>query len=473
MSFECKPCNYITTDSSNYRKHLNSSKHNHLCHNKHEFKYNCEFCGKGYTHHSGYYRHIKLCEMENQGKNNLIKIMDNNHINDTAIVTNNNTVNIIKNNNIENDNIKTIIKNPKIIKKIKSSKKRDKKENIKEKQNDSTIIINSNEIPIKTINPITTITPNIFNSNILNNSISYLDLINKISILENEKETYRSKLHNVESERDNYKNKVIDLESEINTLLKENITNEKKLLFEKDKIMEKYMEQSSNNQEILQDEVFYLKSLCTGATKLVSETMNTVNFIINNFTIAPPIDKNIDYKQILYDNNKEKIDVIEDIVHHYKHKSLIKYIGDMIVKCYKKEDPSQQSIWNSDVSRKNYLLRELINKKPEWVPDKKGIKTIEIIINPILKIIEELIIEFLNQSDKNKDGSINKYVLEKKLNLGIDLNQILFSIEHKTLHNDINSYIAQFFYFNKIEFINKTKKDKPKKIRQKSKKELF
>ena len=149
-----------------------------------------------------------------------------------------------------------------------------------------------------------------------------------------------------------------------------------KLNFEK--IMEKYIEQSSSNQEILQDEVMYLKSLCRGATKLVSETMNTVSFIINNFTVAPPIDKNIDYKQILYDNNKEKIDVIEEIIHHYRHKSLTKYIGDMIVKCYKKEDPSQQSIWNSDVTRKNYLLRELINTKPEWIPDKKGIKTIEI-----------------------------------------------------------------------------------------------
>jgi hypothetical protein len=140
----------------------------------------------------------------------------------------------------------------------------------------------------------------------------------------------------------------------------------------------------------------------------------------------------------------------------------------MIVKCYKKEDPSQQSIWNSDVTRKNYLLRELINTKPEWIPDKKGIKTIEIIINPILKIIEELIKDFLNQKDTNKDGTINKYVLDKKLSFGLELNQILFSIDHKTLHNDINSYIAQFFYFNKIEFITKNKKSRKysKKIKE-------
>ena len=60
----------------------------------------------------------------------------------------------------------------------------------------------------------------------------------------------------------------------------------------------------------------------------------------------------------------------------------------------------------------------------------------------------------------NKDGTINKAILEKKLNIGIELNEILILIDHKTLHNEVNNYITQFFYFNKSEYITNSKSNK-------------
>lgn len=265
-----------------------------------------------------------------------------------------------------------------------------------------------------------------------NNQFNYNELLLKIRQLEYENE---------------------NLSNQCNRLHEDNRFLTSQLISEKDKLLT----QTSNNVDILNDEVVYLKSLCKGASTLVSDTMNTVNFIMNNLTTAPAIDKNVDYKKILYDNNKEKIDIIEELVHHYRHKSLTKYIGDMIVKCYKKDDPKKQSIWNSDIARKNYLLREIINKNPEWITDKKGVKTKEIIIEPIIKLIDSLIKDFLQQNDKNKDGSFNMLLVNKKMEFGIELNKILFSIEHDNLQNDINSYIAKFFYFNKKDFIEKNK----------------
>ncbi len=280
---------------------------------------------------------------------------------------------------------------------------------------------------------------NLNNLSNLNNNINVSELLLKIRQLEYENE---------------------NLSNQCNRLHEDNRFLTSQLISEKDKLLT----QTSNNADILNDEVVYLKSLCKGATTLVSDTMNTVNFIMNNLTTAPAIDKNVDYKKILYDNNtKEKIDIIEELVHHYRHKSLTKYIGDMIVKCYKKDDPKKQSIWNSDIARKNYLLREIINKNPEWITDKKGVKTKEIIIEPIIKLIDSLIKDFLQQNDKNKDGSFNMLLVNKKMEFGIELNKILFSIEHDNLQNDINSYIAKFFYFNKKAFIETNKVSKKSK----------
>jgi hypothetical protein len=297
---------------------------------------------------------------------------------------------------------------------------------------------------------------------IVNPNLNLLSQLNNLNYLNNNQNNSQSKILELE-------NKINELESKLSFFEKENFKKDKiieelnnKLNEKTDTILEvkdKLLEEKDNKIDIMHNENLYLKSICNNATHFVSETMNTVNFIINNLTSAPPIDKNMDYKRIIYDNNtKDKIEVIDEIVHHYRHKTLVKYIGDIIVKCYKKEDPNEQSIWNSDIARKNYLLREIINKNVEWITDKKGIKTKEIIIDPIIKIIENLIRDFL-RDDKtvNKDGSINKVLLEKRLNVGIELNEILISIDHKTLHNDVNNYIAQFFYFNKSEYVNNVK----------------
>ncbi len=364
--YSCKICNYNTNDSSNYKRHMQSEKHNLSVKNKTRINNNiyvCQKCNKEYNYKNIYNKHIITC---------------------TA-------------NNLELDNQTTIIQ---------------------------TLPDNTNNI---------------------NNNNRIQELENKLALIENENKLKDKIIHDLINEN----KKKDDIIQNLNNIITDNNS---KLLEEKD-----------TKIDIMHDEVEYLKSVCKKSSNLVSETMSTVNFIIHNLTSAPPIDKNMDYKKIIY-QNKDKMDILDELVHHFRHKSLPKYIGDIIVKCYKKEDPNEQSIWNSDIARKNYLLREIINKETEWITDKKGVKTTKIIIEPIIKIIENLIRNFLKDDrSMNKDGTINKEILEKRLNIGIELNEILLSIDHKTLHNEINGYIAQFFYFNKNEYTNATIK-LPKKI---------
>lgn len=372
--FSCKICNFSSPVKSNYKVHLNSTKH--LNNIKNSSNYKCKKCQKKYQYKTAYDNHIFKCQ-QNYNENNFIEEIDEVEENQETEVS--------------EDNKKIILKS------------------------------NMNTL---------------YDYQYLNNKINELEIENK-----NKERTIKDLL-----------NKLIILE---------NLNREKDLIIrdfnnQNQELNKKIHQEKDNKIDIIQDEVMYLKSICKRSGNLVSETISTVNFIINNLTSAPPIDKHVDYKKIIYDNNtKDKMDVIDDIVHHYKHKTLVKYIGDIIVKCYKKEDPSQQSIWNSDISRKNYLLRELINKKLEWIPDKKGVKIKEIIIDPIIKIIDNLIREFLkDDKSMNIDGTINNFILQKRMSCGIELNEILFSIDHKTLHNEVNNYIAQFFYFNKNEYMN-------------------
>jgi hypothetical protein len=69
-----------------------------------------------------------------------------------------------------------------------------------------------------------------------------------------------------------------------------------------------------------------------------------------------------------------------------KEKKLIPYLGDIIIKYYKKENPKDQSIWNSDTTRLNYLIRELIDTELTWTCDKAGLKVNEFIIIPLLTV---------------------------------------------------------------------------------------
>src|SRR5690606_18490816 len=73
---------------------------------------------------------------------------------------------------------------------------------------------------------------------------------------------------------------------------------------------------------------------------------------------------------------------------------------DKLVVEYKKENPNDQSIWNSDISRSAYIIRECINKESEWSTDKGGHKTSTYVIKPILDYLKTHIKEYITEVNK-------------------------------------------------------------------------
>lgn len=207
-------------------------------------------------------------------------------------------------------------------------------------------------------------------------------------------------------------------------------------------------------------------------TNNTNNTLNTTynisklsikNYLQQKHPNAPVLEGLPNYTAIKYiemdekDHDNTDIDLFIDIlVYNQNNACLNKYLGDFIIQNYKKEDPSQQAMWSSDISRLTYIIKELLaTKKSIWNHDYKGIKTKTYIIDPLLKYIKDYIDDYwistLDKYTSHKVDNVNKYH-----KIYITLHQIKKDIENDVLGSCIIKYIAPYFYMDRgyTEFAN-------------------
>jgi hypothetical protein len=199
---------------------------------------------------------------------------------------------------------------------------------------------------------------------------------------------------------------------------------------------------------ILKSEVAHLKSIVNNTGSIVKTSVSTMAYVIKNFKDAPALEMINDYSKL--HNEQDNNSFIEELIHQYDHQKLDMYIGNFIVKTYKKEDPSKQSIWNSDTNRLTYLIRELLNNKVDWKVDKKGIKTKQFIIEPILEYIDDQIRNYIQNFTIDYE-TISTKDAEKKMMKIKSATEIIKQTEDKVLCEQILKYIAPYFYLNKTD----------------------
>ena len=223
--------------------------------------------------------------------------------------------------------------------------------------------------------------------------------------------------------------------------------------------IEKDKQISEIKLESLENENIYLKKSLEDKDKQISElkyvlktsgilkkpTFSSLTFIINNYDTAPnllPIDN---YQFIK--SNKEDKDFIEILINCFENGNLAKYLGNILVKAYKKEDCAKQSLWNTDSNRLTYIIKELMIDKSKWSIDKKGLKTSSNIIDPLLNylvpIIQVYICDLSSQFPEDIRNA-DKYL--KKMEHACNIKK---QIDEKVLGNEILKYISPYFYFDK------------------------
>lgn len=225
---------------------------------------------------------------------------------------------------------------------------------------------------------------------------------------------------------------------------------------------EKEIEHLTNINCMLCTENKHLKGLVNNAGSIIKTSVSAMSYVIKHYKDAPPLEGLKEFAMIKDvqddedDENSDDNNFVQTLLYEQKNQHLDAYIGDFIIKTYKKEDPKEQSLWNSDSVRLTYIIRELINNKnTNWVVDKKGIKITQYIIDPLLDYIKNVVQDFILERATfhhfdEFDTKIEK--LLEQLNISA---QIIKSIDDKLLSNNINKYIAPYFYLSKskkIEF---------------------
>lgn len=144
----------------------------------------------------------------------------------------------------------------------------------------------------------------------------------------------------------------------------------------------------------------------------------------------------------------------KDLIYCNKKNILNSYLGDIIIKYYKKEDPKDQSLWSTDSSRFKYILKELIaSKKSMWSEDDKGLKINKYIIEPLLQYIHDYINEQIDKlDDVLHDANADECIIISQKQL--DMAYIREQIQNGQLKDAVNKYMAPSFRFNNDKLIS-------------------
>ncbi len=186
-------------------------------------------------------------------------------------------------------------------------------------------------------------------------------------------------------------------------------------------------------------------------TKITAQAMQTVsvsalkyaNDKFNNAPLLLPLE-NFSINNLSFDNEEDREQLIETLIYNAKQKSLDKLLGDHIVKCYKKDNPEEQSFHTTDCSRLNYIVRNLIENALTWAVDKSGIKICTSIVKPLIEKCINLLLEY--QKTLINEMAEGNYKDKDTVHIILSL---LMTIDKGTLESDINKYIAPFFNLNK------------------------
>jgi hypothetical protein len=214
--------------------------------------------------------------------------------------------------------------------------------------------------------------------------------------------------------------------------------------------------------KLLTEDKQHYKSIVTTVNANNTQSLNTINFLATHRNSAPPLEELTTQTAQLcleYDND----DLINLCISHQRENVLHTFIGNIIVNCYKKEDPKDQSIWNSDVSRLTFIIRDKVkdinilakgkNKTKyvnKWIHDKKGVAVNKRVITPILKFLRNTLDNYSKTHGKNICNLIQtdpyKYAEEAE-KIGY-ANKIISTIASGKLARRISTHIGAQFQLN-------------------------
>ena len=147
----------------------------------------------------------------------------------------------------------------------------------------------------------------------------------------------------------------------IKNQLIESHSQEIQILIEQNNNLKQLLEKEEKHNASLTKENEYLKTIINNAGNIIKSSVSAISYVSQHYSDAPVLEAIEDYSKLTYDIDsesnqtepKEKTDeeirkdkdkFINIIVIKHEKNILDRYLGDIIIKCYKKKDPKDQSL---------------------------------------------------------------------------------------------------------------------------------
>jgi len=191
----------------------------------------------------------------------------------------------------------------------------------------------------------------------------------------------------------------------------------------------------------LKEDLEYYKKLIENAgvgngTKI---TTNVQSIILNKHDRAPALE----YSKpgiLQFDSNDAHENSLF-LVNRYKDSTFTHFVGKCIVAACKKEDPDEQSVWATDTNRLTMFIKKMMDDDSKWISDKKGVQTTKYLIDPILRKIKEMLIEY-NKHLYSRISKLPQLKVDYYNDIMINCRELVHFIEHEKLADEILKYMA-------------------------------
>lgn len=203
----------------------------------------------------------------------------------------------------------------------------------------------------------------------------------------------------------------------------------------------------------LKKEITRLHSIIDKGETIFKTSISAIKYAMKNFSNAPPLNAFTSYELL---ETKNKNSTVDNILFSYKNDLLHKYIGDIIIKAYKKDKVVEQSMWNTDSTRLSYIIKCLVDKndlkKCEWQVDKNATYIRENIISPILAHIRSILLKDAERLNIYYDKKGHKFS-DYEMHLHIDTLKGISNLTHELesfphLEQNIIKHISPYFFIN-------------------------
>jgi len=183
--------------------------------------------------------------------------------------------------------------------------------------------------------------------------------------------------------------------------------------------------------------------------KSTNKSMNMMSHAMKYWANAPPM-RQLEGKEalkLITFENKSKHSIEDVILHQFNSGTLYRFLGNVLIKEFKKEDEVDQSLWTTDSSRLCFIIKQIVGDdgNDKWIADKSGIEITKLLIAPLTDKVSEMMTEFSRKCAKevteSKDNEKSKMFMENMNNAG----ELIRDFVKNDIRKKILQYIAPYF----------------------------